>query len=67
MHRLQRRFFLPEFTSYSVRTDPQHPCGIAHATGIETHGNDLVFYLGQPPKVLVVKEKTPRGTRGVLA
>src|SRR5205823_3857987 len=32
-----------------------------------THGNDLVFYLGQPPEVSVVEEKTSRGTRGVLA
>src|SRR5215467_14335457 len=26
-----------------------------------------MFHLGQPPQVSVVKEKTPRGTRGVLA
>src|SRR4029434_2969654 len=44
-----------------------HPRGITHATGVETHVNDLVFHLGQPPEVSVVKEKTPRGTRGVLA
>src|SRR6266699_6700867 len=67
VHRLQRGFFLPEFTEHGVRTDPQHPCGIAHATGVETPVNDLVFHRGQPPEVSVVKEKTPRGTRGVLA
>src|SRR5713101_10112906 len=67
VHRLQHSFLLPEFTEHGVRTDPQHPCGIAHATGVETHVNDLVFHLGQPPEVSVVKEKTPRGTRGVLA
>src|SRR5438270_634941 len=67
VHRLQCRFFLPEFTEHGVRTDPQHPCGIAHATGVETHVNDLLFHLGQPPEVSVVQEKTPRGTRGVLA
>src|SRR5713101_7214336 len=67
VHRLQHSFLLPEFTEHGVRTDPQHPCGIAHATGVETHVNDLMFHLGQPPKVSVVKEKTPRGTRGVLA
>jgi len=65
--RFQCGFFLLEFTSHRVRTDPQHPCGIAHATGVETHVNDLLFHLGQPPEVSVVEEKTPRGARGVLA
>src|SRR6266581_2735396 len=65
--RCQRDFFFLELTEHRVRTDPQHPCGIAHATGVETHSNDLVFHLGQPPEVSVVEEKTPRGTRGVLA
>src|SRR2546423_8066119 len=45
----------------------QHPGGIAHATGIETHINDLVLHFGQPPLVSVVEQKTPCGTRGVLA
>ena len=67
VHRLQRGFFPPEFTSHGVCTDPQHPCSIAHATGVETHVNDLVFHLGQPPEVSGVKEKTARGTHGVLA
>src|SRR5437870_12039645 len=67
VHRLQSRFLLPQCTSHGVRTDPQHPRGIAHPTGVETHVDDLVFHLGQPPKVSVGKEKAPRGTRGVLA
>ena len=37
------------------------------ATGVETHVNDLVFHLRQPPKVSVVQRKLPRGTRSVLA
>src|SRR5438046_2596011 len=45
----------------------QHPGGIAHATGIETHIDDLVLHFGQPPLVSVVEQKTPCGTRGVLA
>jgi len=65
--RFQCGFFLLEFTSHRVRTDPQHPCGIAHTTGVETPINDLVLHLGQPPLVSVVEQKTPCGTRGILA
>src|SRR2546425_7052117 len=34
---------------------------------VETHINDLVLHLGQPSLVSVVEQKTPCGTRGVLA
>jgi hypothetical protein len=67
VHRLQRGFLLPAFTSHGGRTELQHPCGIAHATGVVTPGNELVFSRGQLPAVSVVEEQTPRGTCGVLA
>jgi hypothetical protein len=47
VHRLQRRFLLLEFTSHRVRTDPQHPCGIAHTTSVETPINEF----GASPRV----------------
>src|SRR5262245_19798096 len=52
---------------YGVSTDAQHPCGIAHPTGIQTHVNDLVLHLGQTASVAVVEQETPPGTRRVLA
>src|SRR5262249_35774919 len=52
---------------YGVSTDAQHPCGIAHPTGIQTHVNDLVLHLGQTASVAVVQQETPPGTRRVLA
>src|SRR6266851_9287579 len=64
--RLQHGFFLSKFAQDSVCTDAQHPRSIAHPTGIEAHVNDLLFHLGQTAAVVVVKEKTPSGTRCVL-
>src|SRR2546430_12089494 len=65
--RFQRDFFFLELTEHRVRTDPQHPCGIAHPTGVETHSHDWVLHRGQPSLVSVGEQKTPCGTRGVLA
>src|SRR6266702_614066 len=67
VHRLQRGFFLPEFTEYSSGTDVQRSRRIAHPTGIETHVDNLLLYLRYTTSVMIVEQKTPRGAEGVLA
>src|SRR5262245_35117455 len=67
VHRLKCSLFLPEFIEHRVRTDMQHPCRIAYATGIETHIHDLLLHLRQTPAVAIIQQKTPLCTRAILA
>src|SRR2546428_622492 len=67
IHRLQHRFFLLEFTQHCISTDPEHPCRITNATGVEAHVNDGLLHVRQASSVAVIEEKTPRSTRDVLA
>src|SRR6266567_5291938 len=64
--RLQRRFFLLEFTQHGVGTDMQRSRRIAYPTGIETHVDDHVLDLRQAPSVAIVEKKTCLSTQGVL-
>ena len=65
--RLQRRFFLLEFTEHGVRTDVQRPCRIPNPAGIEAHIDDELLHLGQAASVAVVEQKTAGGARLILA
>src|SRR5262245_4682492 len=51
----------------AVGPDAQHSRGIAHPTGIETHGDDVLFHLRSTASGTVVQQKTPPSTRRVLA
>src|SRR5262245_19177863 len=51
----------------AVGPDAQHSRGIAHPTGIETHGDDVLFHLRSAASGTVVQQKTPPRTRRVLA
>src|SRR6266851_6013888 len=67
VHRLQRRFFLLEFTQYGVGTNMQRASRIAYPTGIEAHVDDRLLDFRQAPSIAIIEQKTALGTEVVLA